>query len=78
MELDLRVGSIFTRTQTLELQNRVAALAESMVSYGASQRRAGLRTRAMSPEADYTHVATLAQAPASSRRSASSSINTSA
>ncbi|POY75102.1 DNA topoisomerase III [Rhodotorula taiwanensis] len=37
MELDLRVGSIFTRTQTLELQNRVATLAESMVSYGPCQ-----------------------------------------
>lgn len=36
MELDLRVGSIFTRVQTLELQQRVAALQESMVSYGMS------------------------------------------
>ncbi|KWU47267.1 prokaryotic type I DNA topoisomerase [Rhodotorula sp. JG-1b] len=37
MELDLRVGSIFTRVQTLELQQRVAALQESMVSYGPCQ-----------------------------------------
>lgn len=34
MELDLRVGSIFTRVQTLELQQRVAALQESVISYG--------------------------------------------
>ncbi|GAA5864271.1 hypothetical protein JCM3774_001276 [Rhodotorula dairenensis] len=37
MELDLRVGSIFTRVQTLELQQRVAALQESMISYGPCQ-----------------------------------------
>ena len=40
MELDLRVGSIFTRVQTLELQQRVAALQESMVSYGMSSETA--------------------------------------
>lgn len=34
MELDLRVGAIFSRVQTLELQRRVAALAEQLMSYG--------------------------------------------
>jgi DNA topoisomerase-3 len=34
MELDLRVGAIFTRVQTLELQRRLAALAEQLMSYG--------------------------------------------
>jgi len=34
MELDLRVGAIFTRTQSLELQKRVAALVDMLISYG--------------------------------------------
>ncbi|GJN90914.1 hypothetical protein Rhopal_003928-T1 [Rhodotorula paludigena] len=37
MELDLRVGAVFTRVQTLELQNRVNAVAEKVVSYGPCQ-----------------------------------------
>ncbi|BGP25078.1 DNA topoisomerase [Rhodotorula toruloides] len=37
MELDLRVGSIFTRVQTLELQRHVGALADSLISYGPCQ-----------------------------------------
>ncbi|GAA5939357.1 DNA topoisomerase 3 [Sporobolomyces koalae] len=37
MELDLRVGAIFTRTQSLELQKRVAALADMLISYGPCQ-----------------------------------------
>lgn len=42
MELDLRVGSIFTRVQTLELQQRVLALQESLISYGAWYETAAL------------------------------------
>ncbi|BGP16682.1 DNA topoisomerase [Rhodosporidiobolus nylandii] len=37
MELDLRVGAIFTRMQTLELQRRIAAAENSLVSYGPCQ-----------------------------------------
>ncbi|GAA5913674.1 DNA topoisomerase 3 [Sporobolomyces salmoneus] len=37
MELDLRVGAIFTRTQSLELQKRVNALADMLISYGPCQ-----------------------------------------
>lgn len=36
MELDLRVGAIFTRTQSLELQRRVDALGDMLISYGTS------------------------------------------
>lgn len=45
MELDLRVGSIFTRTQTLELQRRINAVADSLVSYGAPARSPPLASR---------------------------------
>lgn len=37
MELDLRVGAIFTRTQSLELQKRVNALSDMLISYGPCQ-----------------------------------------
>ncbi|GAA5824127.1 hypothetical protein JCM5353_006152 [Sporobolomyces roseus] len=37
MELDLRVGAIFTRTQSLELQKRVATLVDMLISYGPCQ-----------------------------------------
>ncbi|GAA5979660.1 hypothetical protein JCM5350_003800 [Sporobolomyces pararoseus] len=37
MELDLRVGAIFTRTQSLELQKRVNTLADKLISYGPCQ-----------------------------------------
>ncbi|KAM0753285.1 prokaryotic type I DNA topoisomerase [Meredithblackwellia eburnea MCA 4105] len=37
MELDLRVGAALTRTQTLGLQNKVAGLEESIISYGPCQ-----------------------------------------
>ncbi|BGP08533.1 DNA topoisomerase [Rhodotorula toruloides] len=37
MELDLRVGSIFTRVQTLELQRQIGALEDSLISYGPCQ-----------------------------------------
>ncbi|SCV72038.1 BQ2448_4732 [Microbotryum intermedium] len=36
MDLDLRVGAALTRTQTLGLQGRFAALAEKIISYGKS------------------------------------------
>ncbi|CEQ42489.1 SPOSA6832_04328, partial [Sporobolomyces salmonicolor] len=37
MELDLRVGAIFTRVQSLELQRRLAVLADKLISYGPCQ-----------------------------------------
>lgn len=43
MELDLRVGAIFTRTQSLELQKRVVALADMLISYGKSKPGSTLR-----------------------------------
>ncbi|OLL26150.1 DNA topoisomerase 3 [Neolecta irregularis DAH-3] len=37
IELDLRIGSAFTRFQTLELQSRYAELARELISYGSCQ-----------------------------------------
>lgn len=34
MDLDLRVGAVLTRTQTLGLQGRFGALADKVISYG--------------------------------------------
>ena len=72
MELDLRVGSIFTRTQTLELQRRINAVADSIISYGASSLAPLIRLLALLADS------VLAQVRASSRPSASSSTSTSA
>jgi DNA topoisomerase-3 len=36
MDLDLRTGAVLTRVQTLGLQARIPALADSMISYGMS------------------------------------------
>lgn len=36
MELDLRIGAIFTRFQTLSFQNHFPELAEGIISYGTS------------------------------------------
>lgn len=36
IDLDLRVGAAFTRTQTLSLQPRFEALADKVISYGSS------------------------------------------
>jgi DNA topoisomerase-3 len=34
MELDLRIGAIFTRFQTLSVQNQFPELGEGLISYG--------------------------------------------
>ena len=36
-ELDLRVGAVYTRFQTLRLQNKFAGLGEGVISYGTSE-----------------------------------------
>lgn len=67
MELDLRVGAALTRTQTIGLQGKIAALT-NVVSYGT--------VPLVYISLDRAQIS--GQAPASSRRSASSSTSTSA
>lgn len=41
MDLDLRVGAVLTRSQTLGLQARFGSLAEKVISYGTPPALAG-------------------------------------
>lgn len=45
MDLDLRVGAVLTRSQTLGLQARFGSLAEKVISYGAPPLRPSIDSR---------------------------------